>query len=754
MGPGKIENHLSPSKQTLPPNPHSFETLILLIQSSPQDLKPSLTKSIYFLLLHSSLNAPLHRSDFESVRTLSNILFEDLDRRFKQFFFSDLRDVFRGTRSSAKVWASVEQLILILRCCLVALNLLEFDPNLLWKKVRVLLLIVRVLVSSVSESSVKFEKLFGDDGDGDGCTASVAEEFVAELCFLKPLDPCRPFLCALIEVLADELLINKSLRKCFMLVDSASGNEALFMCHFGNGDIESVLEVVSAHFVLSFSDGHAFDNFINRLVWQHDNDFRIPELSLTPAMSLLFNPVILSAPKMFQAHLISLVSDAIGIGMSSKTLRPDLGLMNCYLTTFERSVILYTKLMSSLQVDDNSIGSKGSVNPCMLGKSNLTFDLCVQQGTINRVYKVVSKSDDLWEFYLRNMFFGTKSDLMAGSISYLKESGHVFEESSRDENLSILDCIILNAFSDDVSDTVLYKKGKTNTQDIYLLGSILKLMSSSLVQAIWCLRHSGNLGCLKTLENAASHKEYDFMVGIIHCFQESSVYLPVQRFLRDIMKIYPTRHKESKWMFLHFSGLLSLSFKSGLNFLVKGCISIMMALMNLFAFEEGNLAALRSLLGTGSVALSSVSYDKVQEAQLEHKSSKRVASRFQEIQVLHLSTDLRSFNQKIQNEQAETSQNVSILNHTKESADGTEEETVKTCNGETFLKCILGDSKNLPDFDDLADFIECKQGKDYRIWLKDKQRHRKWKGEKMAVLSFKKKRKTWKLWKLMKSLKN
>ena len=36
MGPGKIDNHPSPSKQTLPPNPHSFKTLILLIQSSPQ----------------------------------------------------------------------------------------------------------------------------------------------------------------------------------------------------------------------------------------------------------------------------------------------------------------------------------------------------------------------------------------------------------------------------------------------------------------------------------------------------------------------------------------------------------------------------------------------------------------------------------------------------------------------------------------------------------------------------------------------
>ena len=69
-----------------------------------------------------------------------------------------------------------------------------------------------------------------------------------------------------------------------------------------------------------------------------------------------------------------LIPPAIGIGMSSKNLSPELGLMNCYLTTFERSVILYSKLMSSLQVDDHSIGSKGFVNPCVLGKSNLTFD--------------------------------------------------------------------------------------------------------------------------------------------------------------------------------------------------------------------------------------------------------------------------------------------------------------------------------------------------------------------------------------------
>jgi hypothetical protein len=402
-----------------------------------------------------------------------------------------------------------------------------------------------------------------------------------------------------LQVLADELLTSRSLREYLMLVDSTSSkNEVLFTCHFSHGDVGSVLEVVSAHFVLSVSDEQAFDNFINSLVWQHDKGFRFPELSLTSAISLLLNPIILSAPKMFQAHVISLVSEAIGIGMSSKNLRPDLRLLDLYLTAFERSVILYTRHMSSLQMDGHPLGSKASANLSMLERSQPTFDSYVQQATRNKIDRVVSKSDDLWDSYLRNMVFGTKSDLVAGSLLYMKENQHVFDELCRDKILSILDCIILGAFSDDVSDTVLFKKGETNSQDIYLLASILKLLSSSLVQAIWCLRHSGNLGCLKTLENTSSCKQYDFIVGIIRRFQEFNICLPVQRYLSDMMKAHTTRHKESKWMLLHFSGLLFLGFNSGLNFLVKSCMSMMMALMNLFAFEEGDLLALRSLLAT------------------------------------------------------------------------------------------------------------------------------------------------------------
>lgn len=187
-------------------------------------------KAIYYILLHLSLKEPLRLQsnslspkdyyhslldmevDFRDVQKLSEILFKELDGRFKRFF-SDLHDVKSDTVMSAD---ALEELALLLRCCMVILNLLDFDQDLLLEKGRVLLLVLKVLISLKSgenesngrSTSVRVEKIVSrqcafDDGD-TGCTTSVAEDFAASLCFLEPSDPCRPFLCALLEVVLVE----------------------------------------------------------------------------------------------------------------------------------------------------------------------------------------------------------------------------------------------------------------------------------------------------------------------------------------------------------------------------------------------------------------------------------------------------------------------------------------------------------------------------------------------------------------------
>lgn len=82
-----------------------------------------------------------------------------------------------------------------------------------------------------------------------------------------------------------------------------------------------------------------------------------------------------------------------------------------------------------------------------------------------------------------------------------------------------------------------------------------------------------------------------------------------------------------------------------------------------------------------------------------------------------------------------------------EGAIGLEEETEETSNGEIFFKCLLKEGEKMSDFDDLADFVEFKRGKDYSNWLSNRYRYRKWKCEKMAVLKWKKKKKTWRTFK-------
>lgn len=76
---------------------------------------------------------------------------------------------------------------------------------------------------------------------------------------------------------------------------------------------------------------------------------------------------------------------------------------------------------------------------------------------------------------------------------------------------------------------------------------------------------------------------------------------------------------------------------------------------------------------------------------------------------------------------------------------GTEEEIEESCNGELFLRCRQKNIDRVSDFDDLAQFIECKKGKDYSSWLRGREKFRKWKGEKMAVLRWKRKKKTWRV---------
>ncbi|XP_061337546.1 uncharacterized protein LOC133284528 isoform X2 [Gastrolobium bilobum] len=479
------------------------------------------TKKLYDSLSNAATDP---HPNLKDPHTLCETLFDQLHSTFHRFFSAlpllhNDAEIGSLPLSDSRLWAIVEDLTLILRCYLVLLTFLHSDLGFLLHNCRRVLRVLKPFLSV-------------DVNQRHGSTVLRFRNFLSDV-DIELSDRCRPFLCAVLEVFADELLRHKYLRRYLMITDSKSSIcEKLFACHFNRGDIASVLEVISAHFILSVSNEKAFENFISRLFLHCDKDSRFPGLGLAPAIVLLLDPVVLSAPKMLQAHIIALVSEAIGSGLSSESLAQD---MHSHLIAFEKSVVLYSMYASSLQMD------------------------------------------------------GFYAELKCAYNSQLLERG-----------------------------------------------------------------------------------------------------------------------------------LLSLSFSSGLDLLAKGCISVIMALMHLFVSEEGDLVVLESLwdlpLLSGSSELPS---DKTGEGAGYKQAIYKVAAEFHRVRTRNLRTD------------SITSYNL-------------EDKTEETCNGEIFLNCILEGSKDLPDYAELADFIECEKGKNYSNWLTGRQKNRKWRYEKMIELRKIKKETIWK----------
>lgn len=70
--------------------------------------------------------------------------------------------------------------------------------------------------------------------------------------------------------------------------------------------------------------------------------------------------------------------------------------------------------------------------------------------------------------------------------------------------------------------------------------------------------------------------------------------------------------------------------------------------------------------------------------------------------------------------------------------------TEETCNGEMFLDCVIEYPQKLSDYAELADFLECRTGKDYSSWLNGRRVYRRWRYQKIMEVRKIKKETMWK----------
>ncbi|KAL1342201.1 hypothetical protein HN51_028782 [Arachis hypogaea] len=633
-------------------------------------------KTLYLSL--SKSNSNFNHSD---LLILCEILFENLGAAFRTLFsalplFHDRHAAGSDPNpdQNSRIWPLVEDAAILLRCCMVSLTLLHSDQKFLVDKTRFLHRALHAFVSvDVANCRLRFRNFVS------GADVELS-------------DSCRPFLCALLEVFADELLRHQTLRSYLMLVDSVSSmGEKLFVHNSMHHDFASVLLVIAAHFNLSVSNENAFENFVSRLFSHCDKDSRFPGLSPAPAISLLMDPTMPSAPKMFQAHVISLVSEAIDAGLDSTSLAPNI---NWYLIGFQKAVVLYSMHITHLQIDHFYSKSKCGYDLSQHKKRHPTFQSSITNSKLNQVLLL---SDNSCKISSK-----TKANILADCVAFMKGKQCIFADSCRGMADSILEGLIHRSFSQYPSRDGFCVKENTSARDICLLASILKFMGVSLMQAVKCLINSGASGCLKTMENTSLHEKYGSLISHVRHFQEIKFCLPFQAFLCDLMKMQQTTsHSVSKSMIVHFSGLLYISFSSELHLLAKGCIYVIMALMSLIAFEEGDLVSLGPLRHGPLKSCSIVVQSNNTEEGFgygDKQSIYKVVKQFIGIQ----KENLRSGSA-----------------------------TSYTCNGEAFLDCILGNPKELDDYDELVDFVVCTTGKDYFSWLNNRTRYRKQRHEKM-----------------------
>lgn len=130
---------------------------------------------------------------FDDIHSLADLLFEELHTGFRVLFSDECSK------------DSIDELTLLLRCCMLSLTLA--DQNIMLEKTHVLLLVLGNIISLIrrrgnENSSIRFQKSASRESSYNdaSCSVSVSEEFFASVSILEFSDPPRPLLCAVLEV--------------------------------------------------------------------------------------------------------------------------------------------------------------------------------------------------------------------------------------------------------------------------------------------------------------------------------------------------------------------------------------------------------------------------------------------------------------------------------------------------------------------------------------------------------------------------
>ncbi|URE14713.1 RNA-binding protein Luc7-like [Musa troglodytarum] len=636
------------------------------------------------------------RREFADLTYLSDLFFRELEEKFERLFSDVGRPVPSTFTDSYQ-----EGLVLLLRCCMVMLHFLEFDLSLVVEKCKIILSILRRLCVPNLPFALCSCKLHPEaDNIISGVTSLAPYQCPNDLIGIngpneEARTPMLSFFRRILEVFIDEFLRNCQMRKHFTMTDNVSiAEQQLFVSH---------------------------GRFINSLSWANEVENDVSELCLSTMLTLLGVRNLFVIPCMLEAHLILWASKCISIQRPKDNRGLNEELMNSHILAFELSVNVYVGHISRIGLVSNINGEH--VQPCYHDKK-LSFDSCIQPMTC---HKLQHQMDSLFEFCCLNsqdFLSETKGDIANKSFAFIKENSHILDDIFRDEACLILQYIVINILSEENVEDTKHENENKISQEMYCFAAVLKLMSSSLLQIIWNLRQKGCVGGSEALGSKVVCREYNFIVGIISCFGKYELNRLIKRILLDVIGSNSAK-RESNLMLAHFASLLYHSFRRRLGFLWYSCIIMMMVILNLLIFEEGNLDVLMPLVVLSKVTIRQSSQEKQIKASTCRSSV--VASNLHHIQMLYLRKNHTTEIHEDQSTKCLTS--IEDARRCNSYISG-----ANTCNGETFIQSLPGNQKDPSEWADLVDFIEGTHGKDYSDWLRHRKRFRVWQHEKRLVM--------------------
>ncbi|XP_020591868.1 uncharacterized protein LOC110032547 [Phalaenopsis equestris] len=531
------------------------------------------------------------------------------------------------------------------------------------------------------------------------------------------------FFSLIFEVFITEFSENVGLNKHLISVNILSTNsEKLCECHKTHVDNCIVLRFVFSHFLQLVRNDQDFSGFLHSLSGSSDIDKMIPEISLDVSLKLISIPFIFSAPLIIQAHLILLASRCISTHLPIDGGKSDTPLTSCYINPFELSANLYLSYLSTLQLDGDILGTNGRSN---LGDSSghkMNLDRHTHQA-----YFV-----DFSHLYSEDILSGTKSQVIAYSASYIRGDHPLIDRLCQEATYLVVDHMIKSIIPMEAWEQRRNENEERIRQEVYCLAAAMKLMNSSLLNILWILRQTGSHNEMKALRVSLLSKAFKCLsqsVSIIRiggCRTDQKV----QNVLYNMFGAYGGMHQEIKFMLMHISSFLVFSFKRKFDFLWKGCISMMMTLMNLLLLEEGNLGLskiFKLLENSQSLDFEGLTYRNTNVIIARNLEKTRMLYLKTEIKYVHVEDNRTDAGER--NAKTKRSRSCSVAHESQEN----------TCNGERFINCIPSYHTNPSEWKDLVDFIECRPEKDYCSWLKNRNKFNKWKQEKSVLFKSRKK---------------